>query len=198
MSLDVDRQPQAHLMKAALEASGVVGVWEWDHHRRIAIYDRGAARYLAGDPDLAGSELAAEQAMMTIHPDDRPWLREQSIRAASSGEFLLSEYRVLLHDGVRWILSRGRTDLAADGQPGRTRGILIDITESREAGRGYVIEAQSAPGNPLNRAADLAVAIKRTLTPGASPALSLIVDMLLLQLGREIAQDPDSAGTPVH
>ncbi len=34
----------ADRLRAALEASCVVGAWEWDHVRGVVVYDAGAAR----------------------------------------------------------------------------------------------------------------------------------------------------------
>ena len=44
-------------LRAALDASCVVGTWDWDIVRSTMVYDAGAARLLTGDPSLAGSAL---------------------------------------------------------------------------------------------------------------------------------------------
>ena len=41
-------------LRAALDASGVVGTWDWDVLRGGVVYDAGAAHLLTGDADLTG------------------------------------------------------------------------------------------------------------------------------------------------
>ena len=187
-------------LQAALDASCVVGVWEWDHVRHVVVYDRGAAGFLTGDPGLADRELRGETAMSAIHPYDRAWLKERTAQAVRSGGLILAEYRVVSEDGeVRWLLSRGRTDRTQAGEPTHTRGILIDITETREADDRYVLEARGGGDHTaLEQAAEHAIALRQLLGTRVSAALRLIVDMMLLQIGREIARDRKSGGSKPH
>ncbi len=120
-------------LRSALDASGVVGVWDWDIVRRTARYDRGAAFLLALDPGLAGQSLHGDTAMVGIHPEDREWLKTGYQRALHGGGLFLSEYRVILPSmGTRWLLSRGRIYQDELGRPVRCKGILIDITDTLE------------------------------------------------------------------
>ena len=58
-------------------------------------------------------------------------LRENALR---TGEEIETQYRVLLPDGkVRWVTRRGRVEFDADGKPFRERGVLMDITERKQA-----------------------------------------------------------------
>lgn len=65
---DLDR------LHAALEASCVVGTWDWDHVRGVVVYDEGAARLLTGDPDLTKFEVSGPLAMAAVYPPDQDWL----------------------------------------------------------------------------------------------------------------------------
>ncbi|SFM17347.1 PAS domain-containing protein [Methylobacterium pseudosasicola] len=183
------REPLDRL-RAALEASCVVGVWDWDIVRHVVVYDAGAARLLAGDPDLAETELTGLAAMATVHPADHAWLLEHVQQASRTGGLVIAEYRVIAEDGtVRWLLSRGRTYLDPNGRPVRCRGVIIDITEMQHpGGERYVFSNLTAPVDSLERAADLAIALKRTLDAETPPDVRAAADVLLMSLGRAIAR----------
>lgn len=180
---DVDR------LRGALEASCVVGTWDWDHVRGVVIYDAGAARLLTGDAFLAEREIKGMPAAAAVHPDDREWLVEHMRQAARAGGLVLSEYRVIAPDGaVSWLLSRGRTYRDHFDRPLRSRGILIDITEMRDGGARYVMGSAPQAGDPLEQAADLAIAMKETLGSDPPAEVRAAADVLLFNLGRAIAR----------
>lgn len=79
---------------------------------------------------LADPELWVRQ----MHPDDRERVVAEVRRRDARGEPLDLEYRVLTRDGrVRWL--RNRTTMIRDeaGRPCYAQGIMLDITESKEA-----------------------------------------------------------------
>lgn len=79
---------------------------------------------------LADPELWVRQ----IHPDDRERVAEEVRRRDARGEPLDLEYRILTRDGqIRWF--HNRTTLLRDeaGRPRYAQGIMLDITESKEA-----------------------------------------------------------------
>lgn len=176
-------------LRAALDASCVVGTWAWDIVRGTMMYDAGAAQLLTGDPSLADTEISGPETMAAVHPDDHPWLLDHVQRAVRAGGLVLAEYRVVARDGtVRWLLSRGRTFQDPVGRPLRAGGILIDITEMRAGGDRPFLCSEASPIDPLDRAADLAIALKRTLGDSASAEIRAATDMLLMTLGRAIAR----------
>ncbi|KQS69049.1 diguanylate cyclase [Methylobacterium sp. Leaf361] len=179
----------ADRLRAALEASCVVGTWEWDHVRGVVVYDAGAARLLTGNSDLADRPINGPMALAAVHPEDMTWLMDHMLRAVRSSGLVLAEYRVFKADGtVRWLLSRGRTHRNEDGEPQRSHGILMDITEIRDGGDRYVVGRPMAGGDPLERAADLAVALKETLTDDMPAEVRAAADLMLLGLGRALAR----------
>ncbi|MEE7447512.1 diguanylate cyclase [Methylobacterium radiotolerans] len=176
-------------LRAALEASCVVGAWEWDHVRGVVVYDAGAARLLTGNPDLADRPINGPMALAAVHPEDMTWLMDHMLRAVWSGGLVLAEYRVFKPDGsVRWLLSRGRTHRDEDGQPQRSHGILMDITEIRDGGDRYVLGKPVAGGDALERAADLALALRETLTDDAPAEVRAAAELMLIRLGRALAR----------
>ena len=191
MHVSADDELGARLgrLYAALEASCVIGTWDWDHARGVVTYDAGAAKLMTGDADLADQEISGLLAYSSLHPEDQAWVVEHVQRTAQSGGLLLAEYRVLAQDGtVRWILSRGRTFIDPAGNSVRSRGILIDITEMRDGGDRYILGKSPQAADPLVRAADLAIAMKQTLGADAPAEVRLLADLVLMSLGRAIAK----------
>lgn len=187
-AIDGFDQDLAHL-RAALDASCIVGTWDWDHVRGVVVYDEGAARLLTGDPELAERELQGRSAAAAVHPEDQEWLAEHMRRAARKGGLVLAEYRVVAADGsVRWLLNRGRTHQDDMGRPSRSHGILVDITEVRDGGERYVLSRAPKSDDPLHRAADLALTLKQTLGDDTPPDVQAAVNLLLFSLGRAIAR----------
>lgn len=180
-------------LRAALDASCVVGTWDWDIIRGSMIYDAGAAQLLTGDASLADQEIYGMDTISAVHPADHEWLVEHVERAVRTGGLMVAEYRVVAEDGtVRWLLSRGRTYHDPAGHPVRSRGIIIDITETHETGERYVVTNPMTLEDPLDRAADMAITLKRMLGEVAPSEVRASVDLLLLSLGRAIARGSGS------
>ncbi|MFK5600562.1 PAS domain-containing protein [Methylobacterium sp. HMF5984] len=176
-------------LHAALEASRVVGTWDLDHVRQVIVYDVGAAQLLTGDPDLAGKELTGPSSIAAVHPVDHAWLIDHVGEVTRAGGLFLVEYRVMAEDGsVRWLLSRGRTYLSGAGDPLRSCGILIDITEMHDGDDRYVVSGSGISDDPLERATDLALALKQTLGPDAPAGVRAATDLLLISLGQTLAR----------
>lgn len=178
-------------LRAALDASCVVGTWDWDIMCGSIVYDAGAAQLLTGDASLAEQEIRGFDTIAAVHPADHAWLTEHVREAVLAGGLMLAEYRVIdAHGHVRWLLSRGRTYHDAAGQPVRSRGVIIDITELRGGGGRYVVTSGSAAdADMLGRAVDLAMALKHTLTEDAPTDVRTATDLLLFALGRAVASD---------
>ncbi|WP_162559805.1 PAS domain-containing protein [Methylobacterium radiodurans] len=179
-------------LRRVLDASGIVGTWDWYVTRRTVLFDEGAAALLAGDPQLAGRELRNPEATAGIHPDDLGWVMAEMARALEAGGVILAEYRVRRPDGsVRWVLSRGRVYLDGEGRPLRAHGLLIDITESREEGQRYVAHAVPSKPAPTDRLMDLCGELRMLADTMPSSTLRLLVDLVLLEIGRSGLDAPE-------
>lgn len=79
---------------------------------------------------LADPEAWARQ----LHPDDRERVLSGYRQSMTTGEPFVSEYRVLTRDGrVAWWRDEGRVLRDAAGQPQFLRGLVVDITERKQA-----------------------------------------------------------------
>lgn len=176
-------------LRAALDASGVVGTWDWDVVLQTARYDAGAAKLLAGDPDLAGQTLHFDAATAGIHPDDMGWLGAETKRAIAAGGLILAEYRVVTQArGTRWLLARGRVYQDPHGRPVRCKGILIDVTESRDATRGYRARPDLSSEDRASRAAACCLEARDLLEEQAPSRMRLLLDLTLFEIGKHLAR----------
>ena len=123
------RESKEHI-DLATKAAGLV-VWTWDIPRDefwVSSKDRALFGFSQGE------KLTAERIRSVVHPEDRQLLRQQSEDALRTGREIENQYRVLLPDGrVRWVMRLGRVEFDADGKPLRERGILMDISERKQA-----------------------------------------------------------------
>ena len=113
-----------------LEEHGRIGFWWHDVATDAITVSPGFAR-------LTGVPLAVphtrDSMMSLIHPQDRP-SQEDQIGLMRSGQPLRREFRILRPDEtLRWVSSRIDVVLDEGGRPRRFIGVVVDITERREA-----------------------------------------------------------------
>jgi diguanylate cyclase (GGDEF)-like protein/PAS domain S-box-containing protein len=103
-----------------------IGLYRWNPARLELIWDRTAATIFGADP----AEDAFQVWQRMVHPDDH----DRVLRTFSKPTQAEDVYRILMEDGsTRHVLSRV-TDVIDDGAAETTtRGVMIDVTESREA-----------------------------------------------------------------
>ena len=115
-------------------AATEVATWTWDVRTNRVQADRNLARLFSVAPeDAEGGPLA--HYLRAIHPDDLP--RAEALMAeamqSASGEYQ-TDYRLIQTDGsIRWVTARGKGERDAAGQTVRFPGVVIDITERKEA-----------------------------------------------------------------
>ena len=79
-----------------------------------------------------------EQRLQRIHPEDRARYEEAFNRAIVEKSDLDAEFRILLPDStVRYIRSVGHPVLDALGEVTQLMGVIMDVTESRQAEREH-------------------------------------------------------------
>ncbi|ATC23802.1 PAS domain S-box protein [Caulobacter vibrioides] len=118
----------------AREVAGVVGAWEWDMKADKVYADARYAELHNVDPALAERGLPVQAFLPALHPDDRDRIRAIAQSSAANGEAFSEEYRLIQADGsIRWVYTRGKAYLDADGQPARNTGVIIDVTERKKA-----------------------------------------------------------------
>lgn len=184
---DVRTCPDA--FQAAIDASDVVGHWDWDAQSDRLSADALVALLFNVDPDVAAAGAPLAEFAAGIHVDDRARVTDLIQQCASRGTSYVAEYRVCSADGAtRWVLARGRFHCDTVGRPLRGRGIIIDITQTRMGENAYVADAINPSDHPLERGADLCIAAHKALKEIEEPHLHKLMDMLLFEVGRTLAR----------
>ena len=118
-------------LRMAQEAAGA-GTWEWDIETGENFWSDALCRLYGLDPN--DCKPSYDLWLETIHPDDRERTESAVLDAAREGTDLNAEWRVIYPDHtVRWLMSRGRPLRDAAGRVARFIGIVIDITERKQA-----------------------------------------------------------------
>lgn len=123
------RQSEEHLRLAAVAAN--IGVWSWKPGTN-RVFVGGSWRKLFG----IGLEapVTFETWRDAIHPEDRERAVRELNEASQQCREYNCEYRIVRADGnIRWIIDRGHTSYAENGQVLNMAGVNVDITEQKEA-----------------------------------------------------------------
>lgn len=113
-------------------AAGSMGTWVWDRRTGQVTRDRNLQRLYGLDPDPTTGTF--EEWTALVHPDDRDRVLSEVQRAVAEGGTYELQHRVVRPDGgVRWLERRGEAYRDEAGQVAGTRGLVIDITERKQA-----------------------------------------------------------------
>jgi diguanylate cyclase (GGDEF)-like protein/PAS domain S-box-containing protein len=85
---------------------------------------------------IAPGEYVADPHLWSrhLHPEDRERALEQYVRGRESGEPFTFEYRLVAKDGrVVWFRDSATTVRGANGRPAFVHGVMLDVTDVREA-----------------------------------------------------------------
>lgn len=132
--MDASLRESEESLRLALEGAHL-GMWVKD---LTTSYIAGTPRYyeILGLPPGSGP-LSMERWQHTVHPDDLPQLREVARQAIERRGSYEHQFRVVNRDGsVRWVESRARVSYDHGEAPIRLVGILMDITNRKEAEAG--------------------------------------------------------------
>ena len=131
---DALRESEARMTLAA-EAAGF-GVWMWNVETNRVW---GSERALRLFEFPLNADVSFDQVIQRVHPDDRERVAATRDRAIQTRGNYATEYRILLADGgQRWIASRGRFYLSGDGKPARMIGVVVDVTDRKQADQELV------------------------------------------------------------
>jgi PAS domain S-box-containing protein len=118
----------------ALEAGGGVGTWDYDIPSDRLHCNARFAQLFSVDPERAAAGAPISEFTNSIHQEDRAQVAEKLQRAIQTGGEYAAEYRVVPQTGrVHWLSGRGRAHLDDAGKPTRFLGVVIDITERKQA-----------------------------------------------------------------
>jgi len=118
-------------LRLALDAARM-GTWDWDIISGRLFWNEEFFRILGYDPTRVEPSYQAWSAR--VHPEDRLSLKTQLRRSKEWCSDYQAEYRLLWPDEtVRWAESRGRFEPDSSGKASRSYGVVMDITERKQA-----------------------------------------------------------------
>jgi PAS domain S-box-containing protein len=121
-------------VRMALSAANGIGTYDWDIVTDRVYADARFATLYGVSAKEASQGISIERFLHSIHSDDLAATDAAISEALKSGTELASEYRIVQKDGsVRWVHARGRCHYSAEGKPVRFPGVVIDITERKQA-----------------------------------------------------------------
>lgn len=126
---DVLRESAEHL-RLAMEAANA-GSFDWDIASGDVVWSPSHYRILG----LEAQDGRQAQGLWRdhLHPEDE-WIESDMAKALAERRDLNVEYRVVRADGVvRWVNSIGHTFYNDEGEPERMLGLMIDISEKKQA-----------------------------------------------------------------
>lgn len=163
-----------------------LGLWTWDLGSRESWFTQTGSDLLGLPVD---ERIDPDVFLTRVHPDDRKAILLARDEAIRTGMFEC-EYRLPQADGgIRWISAKGRVENDAAGTPVRIRGVVLDITERRQAEERFRLVVESSPTAMLmidsNRGIVLANAqVERVFGYSGSELLELGIDVLVPSLAR--------------
>lgn len=129
-----ERDAATEQLETALNASGVIGLWNWMADTDLLHGDANFARLYGLDADRAAVGLTMEEYQQFIVTDDLAELRTRIRATFDHGADFLAEYRLRIPgEPLRWVECRGRMIHDRSGAPVRFAGSAIDITARKEA-----------------------------------------------------------------
>ncbi|WP_171070222.1 PAS domain-containing protein [Methylobacterium terricola] len=172
--------------RVAADFTDLTGSWVWDIPADRVYADDAAAFLFGLDPDQGQTGRPVEAFEVGIHPGDRETVASQFRATVATGGLFVAEYRTCPCDGsIRRVLERAHVYLDAAGHPRRAHGIIVDITDRKPVG-GLTSHPAEGADHPLERATDLCIAARQAVREARRPFLLKLVDMVLIELGREL------------
>ena len=108
------------------------GIWDWDIPADRILWNRNHFYLLGLDPDTT---IASYQNWRDrVHPEDLAGIEAALQEALHNQTDYKAEYRVVYPDGtVHWVWGKGRAIYNGSGQPTRMIGVMLDISDRKEA-----------------------------------------------------------------
>jgi diguanylate cyclase (GGDEF)-like protein/PAS domain S-box-containing protein len=129
-ALQREQRKQQEWLRLVLQASDA-GTWEWNLHSKVNTWSDQMWRLHGDENHWHGTTKALWKA--TVHPDDQTAVYGQVSEAARNGRKFELEYRLHVNGQERWHMSRGYPVINVEGGVERFLGIVLDITERKQA-----------------------------------------------------------------
>ena len=118
-------------LSLALDAARLA-TWDWHVPSGDVVWNEMHYRVMGYEP---GEVQPTYQVFASrVHPDDIDAVQARIRQSITEGRVYTSEFRTLWPDGtIRWLEARGEFDYDANNQPLHSYGVMLDITERKQA-----------------------------------------------------------------
>jgi PAS domain S-box-containing protein len=142
-------------------AAGQMGSWEWDAATGESTWDEGQCRIFGVDPKNFAVGLEAVRPL--IHAEDWARLVRGWKNLLKDAQTFQTEFRVRRPDGeLRWCIGSAAASTGADGRITRVSGVIIDITDRKEAEERQSLLAREVDHRARNALAVVQAIIRLT------------------------------------
>ncbi|AFZ21291.1 PAS domain-containing protein [Allocoleopsis franciscana] len=124
------RESEARLQLAL--RVGRMGTWDWDMQTHASLWSEGHFTVLGLQPNEC--EPSYEIWASRVHPDDLAEVEAKLQQALADKKEFHDEYRLRWSDGsIHWVEARGKFTYDSQGNPKHSIGVVIEITERKQA-----------------------------------------------------------------
>ena len=157
--------------------SGSIGTWYWDIKNKKVYADKNTADIFGLTAADTKAGLVLDAFVASVHPADRSRVAKEINKALEKRSLYESEYRTIdINNDVRWVIARGRVEVDNSNAPIRFSGIMVDITERKnaESNLNFLTQASTVFASSLD--------YKKTLNNIASMVVPTIADWCAIEL----------------
>ncbi|MBE8970972.1 PAS domain S-box protein [Nostocales cyanobacterium LEGE 12452] len=109
-----------------------IGLWDWNVQTGEVIWNDNHYRLLGLEPEISAASYQLWRDR--VHPEDVDRIEQAVSNALTQHINFQGEYRVIFPDGrVHWLTGKGRGVYNEAGKPVRMLGVIIDISERKQA-----------------------------------------------------------------
>ncbi|MEH2345314.1 MAG: PAS domain S-box protein [Nostoc sp.] len=109
-----------------------IGLWDWNVQTNEVIWNDNHYRLLGLEPEISAASYQLWRDR--VHPEDVDRIEQAVSNALAQHINFQGEYRVIFPDGrVHWLTGKGRGVYNEAGDPVRMLGVIIDISEQKQA-----------------------------------------------------------------
>mgnify|MGYP002777075887 CR=1 FL=1 len=111
-----------------------IGTWVWHLATKQATWNPNHFYLLGLDPQDYGPTVDDQIWRDRVHPDDLPQVEAAFAQALAQGHDCEVEYRVVYPNGeLHWVIARGHILRDEAGTPTEVLGVLIDVSDRKQA-----------------------------------------------------------------
>lgn len=182
-------------LKAALAASGYIGIWETDLTTQTMELTGALPEFLGISERDAAAKLPVKSFLDGVHPADQERIAHLVREAHRTAGRFEAEFKTVDGRGcVHRVVARGRVEIDEHGHGLRCIGVALDLTDSYLETQGSADQQMDT----IDRVVDALIAVRPLVDEIGSPVLRKLIDAALFEVGRVLARQSDRPERHFH